>query len=649
MLHTLLVVALCWHRLELDYPRSKAEQLAEQSAEAVDPQEFSLAPHGGKSVREAFDRPVSTSGPASIPLDVKRRESADVSALRQPVVSSGGQRQPLPRPLPLRHPQQALAQLAQRAPVAAARSHRPRQDAPPAAAVADSRPVLPKMSLAVSRLRAEHDAAQPHPSREAPGRVTSVPAFRPLPSPLAPSSVVGPGETMAASRPSPAAPPRRQSSDAGLDATSGGLARPFRSRSVSIAGPVVTPMPQLVTTMPSAPDAAAHQTASAFAQRYARQQQPDGRDGQPLTKTEAAVELGLEFLARAQLDDGHWEFGGLGGVAEATDSAPIIRADAAATGLAILSFLGAGYDHIDGRYQRVVDRGLRYLTGSQSPSGEIFAEDGQAVGQVARFYSHGIASLALCEAYGMTGDQRLREPAQAALDYLAATQHAQRGGWRYDAGTSADLSVTGWQLLALRSGELAGLSVRPETYRGIRYLVERCREVGDQRALFRYHPWASAADPRTRHGLQPSTVMTSVGLLADLYLGGPRNGQRIRLGADHLLANLPQVGGAVAPTGTLGNPLRDTYYWYYATQVMFHMGGQYWSDWQGALHPLLIESQIVDGPLAGSWDPNRPVPDKWAAYGGRIYVTALNLLSLEVSYRHLPLYDMVAPRVAERP
>jgi hypothetical protein len=399
------------------------------------------------------------------------------------------------------------------------------------------------------------------------------------------------------------------------------------------------------------PDGAARQPAAAFAQRHARQQHPEGLNGQPSSKTEAAIELGLEFLARAQLDDGHWEFAHLGADAEAADSPPIIRADAAATGLALLSFLGAGYDHFDDRYQHVVERGLDYLIRSQSPSGEIFPEGGQAVGQVTRFYSHGIASLALCEAYGMTGDPQLRTPAQAALDYLAVTQHAERGGWRYDAGASADLSVTGWQLLALRSGELAGLQVRPQAYQGIRYLLEQCREEGGQRALFRYHPWASPDDTRTRHGLQPGTVMTSVGLLVGLYLDGDRDDRRMRLGADHLLANLPQLGeaGEVAPIGTLGNPMRDTYYWYYATQVMFHMGGEYWARWNGALHPLLVQSQTLGGPLAGSWDPARPLPDKWAAYGGRIYVTTLNLLSLEVTYRHLPLYNTAAPRVAEGP
>ncbi len=107
------------------------------------------------------------------------------------------------------------------------------------------------------------------------------------------------------------------------------------------------------------------------------------------------------------------------------------------------------------------------------------------------------------------------------------------------------------------------------------------------------------------------------------------------LGAQYLLQYPPSVG-------TNSNPQRDTYYWYYATQVMFHMGGQYWNAWNQRLHPLLIGSQIREGDLAGSWDPFKPVPDEWAAFAGRLYVTTMNLLSLEVTYRHLPLYEDTA-------
>jgi hypothetical protein len=106
-------------------------------------------------------------------------------------------------------------------------------------------------------------------------------------------------------------------------------------------------------------------------------------------------------------------------------------------------------------------------------------------------------------------------------------------------------------------------------------------------------------------------------------------------GARHLMEHLPAIG-------TTADPQRDTYYWYYATQVMFHMKGDYWKTWNDKLRPLLLEKQVQTGPMAGSWDPLGAVRDKWGTQGGRIYVTTLNLLSLEVNYRHLPIYESEA-------
>ena len=63
-----------------------------------------------------------------------------------------------------------------------------------------------------------------------------------------------------------------------------------------------------------------------------------------------------------------------------------------------------------------------------------------------------------------------------------------------------------------------------------------------------------------------------------------------------------------------------------------------WEAWNSRLHPLLVDAQIQAGELAGSWNPYTPVPDRWAVHAGRLYVTTMNLLSLEVYYRHLPIY-----------
>ena len=84
--------------------------------------------------------------------------------------------------------------------------------------------------------------------------------------------------------------------------------------------------------------------------------------------------------------------------------------------------------------------------------------------------------------------------------------------------------------------------------------------------------------------------------------------------------------------------LRDTYYWYYATQVLKHVDGEQWQSWNNALRPMLIRTQENSGDYAGSWNPYEPVPDRWGQFGGRLYVTTMNLLSLEVRHRLLPIY-----------
>jgi hypothetical protein len=238
----------------------------------------------------------------------------------------------------------------------------------------------------------------------------------------------------------------------------------------------------------------------------------------------------------------------------------------------------------------------------------------------------------------MTQDPALKEPAQKALNFIVASQEKQLGGWRYTPGYGADTSVTGWMAMALKSGDLAGLDVPEATYDGVKKWLDYS-QVRGQPYLFRYNAFA-ADTPEQRHGRSPTATMTSVGLLMRMYYGWRRDDPQLRAGADYLLQNLPEQG--TAQQYREGKNPRDTYYWYYATQVMYHMGGDYWKQWHERLHPMLLETQIQDGPFAGSWHPLSPIPDRWGPHGGRIYVTAMNLLSLEVEYRHLPLYEETA-------
>ena len=340
--------------------------------------------------------------------------------------------------------------------------------------------------------------------------------------------------------------------------------------------------------------------------------------------TEQAIELGLTFLASRQNIDGSWSLQGHG-------DDVLLRSDTAATGLCLLAFQGAGYTHRQHQYAATVARGIEYLKAHQKSSGDLYRSENSVSDQNVAFYSHGIAALAVCEAFGMTQDPALQSVAQRSLDFITATQHQRRGGWRYEPQISSDTSVTGWMMMALKSGELSGLDVDPDTYAGINRWLELSKDEDGKRDRYRYNPFAPDT-PSQRHGRQVTPTMTAVGILMRMYSGWRRDNPDMQSAADYLSQYPPRLG-------TAREPLRDTYYWYYATQVMFHMGGNHWEDWNRALNPILITNQIAEGPEAGSWDPVLPVPDRWSIHAGRLYVTTMNLLNLEVYYRHLPIYE----------
>lgn len=366
----------------------------------------------------------------------------------------------------------------------------------------------------------------------------------------------------------------------------------------------------------------------AFKQRLDRLKENQAADDSAWgPQTEQAIEAGLEFLSKHQSESGAWRL-------QDFDTQVLIRSDTAATALSLLSFQGAGYTHQQYQYAQSVGKALDFLVKNQQPNGDLYKREDPASDQNAWLYSHAIASLALCEAYGMTQDPALREPAQKAINFMVESQDKQRGGWRYRPGNGTDTSVSGWFMMAFKSGQLAGLDVPAPTFQLIEQYLDQSQASKTARHLYRYNPFA-ADTPEQRHGREVTPVMTSAGLLMRLYFGWQRGQAEMTAGADYLLEHPP------AP-GTKDATLRDTYYWYYSTQVLFHMGGERWKKWNATLYPMLIQTQVTEGPNAGSWDPYQPTADLWAKYGGRLYVTTLNLLSLEVNYRHLPLYDATA-------
>lgn len=332
-------------------------------------------------------------------------------------------------------------------------------------------------------------------------------------------------------------------------------------------------------------------------------------------QTEDAVGRGLGWLSRQQQTDGRWE------LHRGYDNPgrENLRTDTGATALALLSFLGAGYTHQDGKYKEVVGKGLKWLRKVQKPDGNL--HDWEELGRQTAFYAHGQGTIALCEAYALTHDETLMEPTRKALQFIYDSQN-EHGGWQYQPGAVGDLSVTGWQVMAMQSARMAGIEVPDDVLARVSVFLNTVSS--EQGSRYRY----KAADPVS--GSSPA--MTAEGLLCRQYLGWPKDHPGLQNGVAWLLEeqNLPRW--------TEGR--RNVYYWYYATQVMHHMEGTEWDRWNAALRDQIISNQVKSGKLGGSWHPSKPQGDdhEYGEAGGRLYVTCLSILTLEVYYRHLPLY-----------
>lgn len=373
--------------------------------------------------------------------------------------------------------------------------------------------------------------------------------------------------------------------------------------------------------------------------------------GNPIS--EEIVEQGLQFLERGQFPDGRWSFNAVPyelpqGMRPGDFGFGTIHSDTAATGLALLSYLGAGYTHMKSEeetpkdYSATVQKGLSWLLNNQQTDGSLFTESSDS-NRYARIYAQGIAAIALCEAYGMTRDARLREPAQRAIDFVVKAQTPQ-GGWRYTPEKTgetwrneSDTSVSGWQAMALVSAKMAGLNVPEATFTNLDRWVRHAAIDGGAR--FCYIPIENPTNDEMKSWRKPSCAMTAEGLLMELYLNYDPKKPKFQEAVNYLSENLPSV---------TDGKRRNTYYWYYATQVMYHIHDARWMEWQKQLVTALQQSQEKKNPvLRGSWNPYKPAPDYWGQACGRHYTTAMHLLMLEVYYRHLPIFRELAPNETE--
>jgi hypothetical protein len=327
--------------------------------------------------------------------------------------------------------------------------------------------------------------------------------------------------------------------------------------------------------------------------------------------SEKAVALALKWIADHQAPNGGWSFVHSAFCrGQCKEDGTKVKAVNGATAMALLPFLGAGQTHLQGQYKNTIKKGLGFLitnmkvTPGELPTGSWNEPDGT-------MYSHGLAAITICEAYAMTRDPDLLQPAQLSLNYLVYAQDQRGGGWRYGPKQPGDTSVVGWCLMALKSGAMGNLTVPPSTFRGASGFLDFVST--NNGAYYGY-------DKPTAN-IEGRQATIAVGLLCRMYLGWSKDNEALKEGVAFLDKRGPSTS--------------DLYYSYYATQVMRHHGGPEWERWNTKLRDDLIKTQVSEGHAAGSWYASAGHGKE----GGRLYATSLATMILEVYYRHMPLYS----------
>ncbi|MSR47771.1 MAG: hypothetical protein EXS13_12040 [Planctomycetes bacterium] len=321
-------------------------------------------------------------------------------------------------------------------------------------------------------------------------------------------------------------------------------------------------------------------------------------------QTEAAVGRALDWLVRHQSVNGSWGAKQFEACCRGEKCAGTgaFDFDVGLTGLTLLALIHGGSTIEIGPHQGAVKKGLDFLVARMQEHGKFTTTSGWYM------YQHALATQALCEGYGTSGDPFLKVAAQRAVDFLIFAQHPELGGWRYEARSDADTSVTGWVVLALVAAHDARLKVAG--FRGAREWIERVTEPSYYRVGYQSPLDAATQEPR----------LTAVGIVCRQALGTRANHPAIMVGKEWCLRQLPRVEHT------------DLYFAYYATLGLFQIGGESWQRWNDALVPALLQRIHPNdaGCLRGSFDSQGVFQE----YGGRVYATAMCALMLEVYYRY---------------
>jgi len=322
----------------------------------------------------------------------------------------------------------------------------------------------------------------------------------------------------------------------------------------------------------------------------------DTRQPEISENVEKAIEKACQWLAKNQNKDGGQKS----------------SYSCAATGLAGLAWLASGSTPHEGPYAKNIMLALEFTLRSTAKNG--FISENASYGQ-SGMYGHGYSTQFLAQAYGMIKTEELAERVKDALTRavrLIEGAQNQYGGWNgspngalNDDGSGA---VAIMQITALRAAESCGIQVRSQ-------VIEKAKKY--LLAMTNDHGWY-AYNWHARGGGAGGSIATTG---AGMYMLGALNlhtDSKYAKGIKNIMNAMPGKGGDTGFGGWYAYSI------FYASLAIYQHGGAEWAQWYPAMSNQLIRSQSADG----GWNDS---------YGG-VFV-ALSVLSLELPYRYLPMFQ----------
>ncbi len=309
---------------------------------------------------------------------------------------------------------------------------------------------------------------------------------------------------------------------------------------------------------------------------------------------EAAIRNGLDYLVRNQSSRGQW------------NTPPYPTAIAA---LAATAMLCSGSTATQGPYAKAISRATDFLLSKSRDNGLI----GEPVADIRYTYGHGFSMLFLSQVLGEEGflerRKELVEALRKAVQFCGQAQ-TPSGGWGYvsarDGNDYDEGSTTITQVQGLRGCRNAGIPVPSQIIEAAKKYIYSCQ-----------NPDGGISYSSKQMGTSRPAITAAS--LATLYNAGDYDSKHV----PEMLAYAKQKLHDINNESETFGHWHYTYLYY--SQVVYRQGDTEWLPFRDRLYNKIANEQKPDGSWDGQINP--------------VYVTACNLIMLQLDRGYLPIFQ----------